>query len=174
MENFDIIIDFLKTRKLDYLLKVEEREIERIWEIRRNLSPSLKKLAPKKISDDVVVPRSKMKDFLFFLRDLEKKFKIYISAFGHIGDGNFHVNILHQEGEDTFALKIREAILRKVLELGGTLSGEHGVGYSKLPYVIWELSPVQIELMKGIKKVFDPKGILNPHIKVPEMSFFSK
>lgn len=173
-ETRDIIIEFLKTRKLEYLFKEEEREIERIWEIRRNLSPSLKKLAPKKISDDVVVPRSKMKDFLFFLRDLEKKFKIYISAFGHIGDGNFHVNILHQEGEDTFALKIREAILRKVLELGGTLSGEHGVGYSKLPYVIWELSPVQIELMKGIKKVFDPKGILNPHIKVPEMSFFSK
>ncbi len=96
---------------------------------------------------------------------------IFISAFGHAGDGNLHVNLLYEEGKEEIAKALREKILKKVLQLCGTISGEHGVGYTKRPYVIWELDPLQIEIMKKIKKVFDPKGILNPPDKASRLIF---
>ncbi|MFN4196421.1 MAG: FAD-binding oxidoreductase [Caldimicrobium sp.] len=165
LEDSQFIESFLKTKKISFVKREKEEEIEKLWEIRRNISPLLKKLRSKKISDDIVVPRKKMKEFLGFVRGLEKNYGLYISAFGHLGDGNFHVNILFENEEK--ALEVREAILRKVIELTGTISGEHGIGYLKRSYVSWELDPLQIEFMKKLKKVFDPKGLLNPQIKLP-------
>lgn len=166
LEESRLIEEYLKGRALLYIKREEEEEIENLWEIRRNISPALKKLAPKKKADDIVVPRSKMKEFLKFLRELEHKYSLFISAFGHVGDGNFHVNLLYED--EAKACEVREAILKKVLELHGTISGEHGIGYLKRSYVRWELEPYQIEIMKKIKKIFDPKGLLNPQIKLPE------
>lgn len=165
IEDGRFIETLLRNKKIPYVKREQEEEIEILFEIRRNISPLLKKLAPQKISDDIVVPRRKIKEFLGFIRDLEKNYELYISVFGHIGDGNFHVNILYEKEEE--ALEVRELILRKVIELMGTISGEHGVGYLKRSYVRWELDPLQIELMKKIKKVFDPKGLFNPQIKLP-------
>ncbi|MCS7150296.1 MAG: FAD-binding protein [Caldimicrobium sp.] len=145
----------------------EERNIEEMWEVRRSMSPSMRNLGSKKISDDVVVPRRALEEFLMFLRELEKRADFYISAYGHAGDGNFHVNLIYSEGQEEEAKKTREVILSKVLDLAGTLSGEHGVGYTKRNYLLWELDEVQLELMRKIKALFDPKGLLNPHIKIP-------
>lgn len=115
----------------------------------------------------MVVPRRKMVEFLRYLRKLEEESGISIASFGHAGDGNFHVNLLFKEGEEERAKSIRENLLRKVLEFFGSISGEHGIGFSKRPYVVWELDPLQIELMKKLKALFDPKGLLNPHVKLP-------
>ncbi|MFN3921756.1 MAG: FAD-binding oxidoreductase, partial [Caldimicrobium sp.] len=166
LEESRLIEEYLKGRALLYIKREEEKEIEDLWEIRRNISPALKKLAPKKKADDIVVPRSKMREFLRFLRELELKYSLFISAFGHVGDGNFHVNLLYED--EAKACEVRETILKKVLELHGTISGEHGIGYLKQSYVRWELEPHQMEIMKKIKKIFDPKGLLNPQIKLPE------
>ncbi len=149
--------------------KAENEEgIESLWEIRRNISPSLKLLGEKRFAEDVVVPRRYMKKLLLKIREIEKEERFYISCFGHAGDGNFHVNILFNPEREKSALKVRERIFRAVLELSGTISGEHGVGYSKRDFVNLELSPLQIEIMKKLKKVFDPDGILNPHVKIPD------
>jgi len=158
----------LLEESLSFTKAEREGEIEALWEIRRALSPSLRNLKPRKMADDVTLPRRALPSFLEFLRELERETGLLISAFGHAGDGNLHVNLLFEESERELAKRTRELILKKVLEVSGTISGEHGVGYTKRPYVLWELDPLQVELMKKIKKVFDPKGILNPQIKLPD------
>lgn len=145
-----------------------EKDMEKAWEIRRTLSPSLKLLGEKRLADDVTVPRRFMKELLFKIREIEREEGLYISCFGHAGDGNFHVNILFNPEEEKRAFKVREKILKEVIKFSGTISGEHGIGYLKRSFVNLELSPLQIEIMKKIKKIFDPEGILNPHIKIPE------
>ncbi len=88
-----------------------------------------------------------------------------IVSFGHAGDGNIHVNVMYdqkQEGQETRARRAVEEIFRAVLELGGTLSGEHGIGLAKAAYLPWELDPVNLTVMKKIKDLFDPNHILNP------------
>ncbi len=151
-----------------YIKAEEEEEIEKLWDIRRAISPALKILGEKKIADDVVVPRRFMKELLFRIRKIEEETGLNICCFGHAGDGNFHVNILFNPEKEKIALKAREKIIKEVLSLEGTISGEHGIGYTKKSFVSWELSPFQIEIMKKLKKVFDPDGILNPHIKIPD------
>lgn len=146
----------------------DEESIENLWEIRRNISPSLKLLGEKRFAEDVVVPRRFMKKLLFKIRNLEREYGLPISCFGHAGDGNFHVNVLFNPEDEKEALKVREIILKSVLELYGTISGEHGIGYTKRSFIHLELSPLQLEIMKKLKKVFDPDGILNPQIKIPD------
>ncbi|HEA83967.1 MAG TPA: FAD-binding protein [Thermodesulfobacterium geofontis] len=164
----NIVENFYRDLGISFKKAEEEREIENLWELRRNISPSLKLLGEKRFAEDVVVPRRFMKELLFRIRNIEKEEGLYISCFGHAGDGNFHVNILFDPADEKKALKIRERILKEVIELSGTISGEHGIGYLKRNFVNLELSPLQIEIMKKLKKVFDPDGILNPHIKIPE------
>jgi len=142
-----------------------KEEAERLWEARRNVSPSLPKLRPHKVSQDIVVPRSRLAELVSFLDLLGKKYRLPIPAFGHAGDGNIHVNIMldksnPREVEDTDNA-VRD-LFEKVLEMGGTISGEHGVGITKAPYLGMEISKPAIALMSRLKKAFDPRGILNP------------
>lgn len=161
------IAKHLATSGYPFILSNDEEEIEKLWEIRRNVSPSLRGFAPKKISDDVVLPRRRMVEFLRSIREIEAESRIRISAYGHAGDGNFHVNLLFEEGLEEEAEIVRKKILHRVIEMLGTISGEHGVGYTKRPYVSWELNPIQLEIMAKIKSIFDPKGLLNPRKKLP-------
>ncbi len=154
--------------RVPYIKAELEDEVEKFWDVRRAISPALKFLGERKISDDVVVPRRYMKKLLFKIRKIERESRLHISCFGHAGDGNFHVNILFDPEKTKLATEIRKNIIREVLFLEGTISGEHGIGYTKRSFVNWELSLLQIEIMKGLKKVFDPEGILNPCIKIPE------
>ncbi len=142
-------------------------EMERLWEVRRSLSPSLRILGSKKLSDDLTVPRRYNLEFLSYLRSLEKGSGIYITAFGHVGDGNFHVNIYFEEGDEEKARNIRDSLIKKVLELSGTVSGEHGIGFTKKAYFAMELSEEELTLMRSLKALFDPNGILNPEVKIP-------
>ncbi len=143
----------------------DKREAEALWRARRNLSPSLLRLGPHKINMDVVVPRSALGHFVARLGDIGHRHKVLIPSFGHAGDGNIHVNIMYNRDNGDEAIRAEHAlkeILQQVLELRGTISGEHGVGISKKPYIGMEIPPAGLELMGRIKKAFDPNGILNP------------
>jgi glycolate oxidase len=139
-------------------------EADKLWQARRVLSQATYNLNPVKIAEDVVVPRSHIPTLIRSLEALEKKYGIPILSFGHAGDGNFHVSIMIKDTvEDRH--KAEEAvkdIFAETVRLGGTLSGEHGIGTSKAPYLDMELSPDVIATMKSIKTLFDPNNILNP------------
>ena len=140
-------------------------EEEILWEPRRLLNPASFKTAPDKISDDVTVPRGKLREAAAGVAAIGQELRVRILLFGHVGDGNLHVNIMHDAActdERTRALTARERILMLCLKLRGTLSGEHGVGLSKLPFLDRQLSPVERGLMHRIKAAFDPCGIMNP------------
>lgn len=138
---------------------------EKLWEARRAVSPALYHLKPAKINEDIVVPRSRITDMLKALRKLSGDTGIKIVNFGHAGDGNIHVNLMvdrNNKEELDKANELVKEIFRITLELGGTISGEHGIGLTKLNYISMEIQPEELELMKKIKSVFDPNNILNP------------
>ncbi len=141
------------------------QETQAIWATRKALSPALKKVAPKKINEDIVVPVANIPQLTERLKQLSERFAIPIVTFGHIGNGNLHVNLMYDPAnvsQNNHALPCLEAVFDLVIELEGTLSGEHGIGLAKLPYVHKELSPQVLHTMRHIKQVFDPKNILNP------------
>ncbi len=138
---------------------------QRLWEARRAVSPALYHIKPAKINEDIVVPRGRIPEMLQALREIGEKYNLIIANFGHAGDGNIHVNIMTDKNDKGEYQKAKDAlrdIFETTLELNGTISGEHGVGLTKKQYVGMELSDVSIEFMKAIKKIFDPKCILNP------------
>ncbi len=149
----------------------DEEEAERLWEARRNVSPALQSLRPGKVSEDVVVPRSRLADLVAFLGPLSLKHGQPIAAFGHAGDGNIHVHILldpYDPEEQTNTKRIVLELFEEVIRMGGTLSGEHGVGITKAPYLGLELAEPVRNLMRRLKQAFDPNNILNPGKIFPE------
>ena len=143
----------------------DTKDASNLWEVRRAISPSLLLLNLTKINEDVVVPRSKIPELIHRIEEIKKKFNLTIICFGHAGDGNIHVNAMYDAKIPGELEKVEEAIkeiFQEVLNLGGTISGEHGIGITKAPFLSMELSDSQIELMKKTKRVFDPNDILNP------------
>jgi glycolate oxidase len=142
-----------------------EEEKDLLWSIRRSVSPALYAISSGKVSEDICVPRSKITQMLESIGEIGKKYDFTIANFGHAGDGNIHVNILVEpsvSGEIERAEKAVKEIFTKVVELGGTLSGEHGIGNTKSKYLSLEIGAVEMQIMKNIKKLFDPNDILNP------------
>ncbi|MBI5233377.1 MAG: FAD-binding protein [Deltaproteobacteria bacterium] len=143
----------------------DKEESKKLWEARRAISPSLAKIKPHRLNEDVVVPRSNISELIEGVKNIGKVRGIAIPCFGHAGDGNIHVNVMidRNDHEDLERGKAAvEDIFNLTLSLNGTISGEHGVGMTKVPYLDMELKPDVLSLMKRIKDVFDPKGILNP------------
>jgi D-lactate dehydrogenase len=142
-----------------------------LWRARRALSPALRNVAPKKINEDVVVPVSRIPALIDGLGELAARHGITIVNFGHAGNGNIHVNLL-VDPDDAAELARAERCLDEtfdlVLRLGGTLSGEHGVGLVKREFVRREIDPASLRLMRDLKRVFDPNGILNPDKSLPD------
>lgn len=141
------------------------REAENIWEIRRAISPALLQLNPTKINEDIVVPRNKIPYIIHRIEVIKDKYQLQIVNFGHAGDGNIHVNIMIDEqitGEKEKAEQAVREIFQEVLNVGGTISGEHGIGITKASFLPLELKDTEIELMRKIKRIFDPNDILNP------------
>ncbi|MBS0001563.1 MAG: FAD-binding protein [Thioalkalivibrio sp.] len=143
----------------------------RLWRTRKALSPALRNVAPKKINEDVVVPVTKIPALIDGLQALSRRHGITIVNFGHAGNGNIHVNLL-VDPDDPEQMRSAEACLdgvfALVLELRGTLSGEHGIGLVKREFVRRELDPVALGLMRGLQRVFDPDGIMNPGKSLPD------
>lgn len=142
-----------------------EAERSDLWEMRRELSASLRVISPIKLNNDVVVPRGRVPELFDLVDQLRVGDGFRIACFGHAGDGNIHVNIM-VDPEDPTGVQRAQKTVRKLFEgvvaLEGSISGEHGIGISKAPYLSIELSPDEIALMKRIKTAFDPHGILNP------------
>ncbi len=140
-------------------------ETDRLWQARKVLSPAAFKLKPHKLSEDVVVPISRIPALVSAIEGISAQAGLPILCFGHAGDGNIHVNIMYdrsQPGEREAAQKAVGQIFTVVRQLDGTLSGEHGVGISKAPYIGLELSEAVIALSLRLKKAFDPNNIMNP------------
>ena len=140
-------------------------EAENLWQARKALSPAMYRYGPDKLNEDIVVPRSKIPDMLQYVETLQAETGLTMICFGHAGDGNIHFHIMLDKSVAADLEKGKQAVNKvfdKTLALGGTISGEHGVGLSKQPYLSKEVGRVEQTLMKQIKQVFDPKGILNP------------
>jgi glycolate oxidase len=149
----------------DILRSKNKEEEDMLWDVRRAISPSLMKYGTLKINEDVVVPRSKVPELVARVEEIAKRHGIFVANFGHAGDGNIHVNfICDKENADEIA-RARECVKETFalsVELGGSISGEHGIGYVKAAYLDMAIDPNTMAVMKSIKNVFDPNGILNP------------
>lgn len=149
----------------DILRAKSKEEEDKLWDVRRAISPSLMKYGSLKINEDVVVPRSKVPELVLRIEKIGKKHDTFVANFGHAGDGNIHVNFVVDRDDPAAIARARECVsetFRLSVELGGTISGEHGIGYVKSHYMHYAIDNATLEIMKGIKRVFDPKGILNP------------
>lgn len=142
-----------------------EDEKDQLWAIRRMISPALYAISKGKINEDICVPRGNLTKMLCFIDEVSTRYGLKIANFGHAGDGNIHVNILIDPGieeEQRKAEKAVEEIFRRVVSLGGTLSGEHGIGNTKSKYLGIEIGDRELKLMRDIKRLLDPNNILNP------------
>ncbi len=146
---------------IDVLMARHSGERNQLWAARRGLSDAVKKRKKHKLSADIAVPRSAISDLLNGLRRLKDKHKVLIASYGHAGDGNFHVNILWDDTEWNPEATLKD-IFKLALDLKGTITGEHGVGLSRKPYLPLEKSPTHLAIQKELKQVFDPKGLMNP------------
>jgi glycolate oxidase len=148
---------------LEVLMAQNEGERARLWGARRELSHTLRRSARNKLSEDVVVPRGRVFELLRRCRELAETHGITMPAYGHAGDGNLHVNFLWDAPEQRPAVdRAIYALFESVIALGGTLSGEHGIGVLKAPYLHLEQPPALIALQQRVKAAFDPKGLMNP------------
>jgi glycolate oxidase len=143
----------------------DNEEAEDIWKLRRSISPSLRQVNPNKFNEDICVPRSRIPDMILELERIAKEVDVPIINFGHAGDGNIHVNVMVDcsvPGEEEKVDQALEQIFKATLALGGTISGEHGIGITKAPFLRMELNDPTIKYMQVIKKALDPNNILNP------------
>jgi glycolate oxidase len=148
---------------LDVMVAQDAAQRDRLWEARRMLSPATRKLAKYKLSEDIVVPRNRIARLLEIVDDIGRDTKVQHLTYGHAGDGNFHVNFLWNDDAEREAVdRALLSLMKATVQLGGTLTGEHGVGVLKAEYLPLEQSPALIAVQKDIKRVFDPKGLLNP------------
>jgi len=143
---------------------------EQLWAARRALSPALKSIAPGKINEDVVVPVSRIPALVAGVQALSARFDLPIVTFGHAGNGNLHVNILYHPddtGENARAHAALPEVFALTLALGGTLSGEHGIGLAKRDFMAQAFTPATLAAMRAVKQALDPDGILNPGKVLP-------
>jgi len=149
----------------EFLEAQSEEEQDRLWLLRRSISPAIGRIKPKKINEDIVVPPSKIPEAVSFINDEAGKAGITVILFGHFGDGNIHTNLMvdpADPGEMQRADQLLDKILRYVISVKGSITGEHGVGLTKKPFMAYQFSPLEIDLFRKIKTVFDPLNLLNP------------
>lgn len=150
---------------IEVLVAKDQAGAQKLWEARKALSPVLYKIAPNKINEDIVVPISKIPEMVEITRKIQRESGLTVVSFGHAGDGNIHCNIMYDKKDKDQTKRAEQAVddlFTATLALGGTITGEHGVGITKMKYLAREIGPLELEIMKGIKRVFDPDNILNP------------
>ncbi|MCM3399186.1 FAD-binding protein [Oceanobacillus profundus] len=146
-------------------------EANELWKARKLVSPAIVREKPTKISEDATIPRSKIPEMFKRLKEIREKYHIHLVVFGHAGDGNLHPNIIADQRDQEEMRRVEKAveeIFEAAIELGGTLSGEHGIGTLKAPFMEMELGEIGLDMMKRIKESWDPKNVLNPGKIFPE------
>jgi len=148
-----------------------QEEKDNLWKIRRSVSASLLRIAPTKVNEDVCVPPSQLPELVRGIKKLSKDYNVQINTFGHAGDGNLHVNFMTDSRDKEKMHRVEQGVEKLfdlTLRLGGTLSGEHGIGTTKAKFMEKEVGKSGIEFMKKVKQAFDPDGIINPGKIFPE------
>ena len=150
----------------EFIIAKDEAEASKLWYARRNASPAVTVFGTLKLNEDISVPRSKLPEALAGIYKIGEKYGFKVPCFGHSEDGNIHVNVMVPDKNDPKQVEdghhAIEEIFQYVVDLEGTLSGEHGIGLSKAPYMDIAFSDAEMELFKTVKKAFDPNNILNP------------
>ena len=157
---------FKENGGIDFIVARNDEHAQELWYARRNASPSISIYGTKKLNEDISVPRSRLPEALDEIYKIGEKYGIQIPCFGHSGDGNIHVNVMVKDKNDekqmTEGHHAIEEIFQLVVDMGGTLSGEHGIGTAKAPYMNIAFTDAEMALFRNIKKAFDPNNILNP------------
>jgi len=168
----ELIVKLCRTQGAKNVRRAESaQEAADMWRARRAISPAIHRAASGKLNEDIVVPRSRIPEIMANVTEISRNRRLQIICFGHAGDGNIHVNVMYDQAETAEKARALEAvrdIFTEVLKLGGTLSGEHGIGTTKKAFIGMEIKPEVLALMKRIKTAFDPDGIMNPGKVFPE------
>jgi glycolate oxidase len=160
-----VVLAWAKAEAVAYAEARSREEAAELWAVRRKCSGAMFELGDAKLNEDIVVPMKNYVKFARFLARLKRMAKLPIPTFGHLADGNLHVNIMYHRANAAES-KAAEAAVRQLMEtvvaLGGAISGEHGIGLAKTPFLRLQHSPAQVRAMQAVKTALDPKGILNP------------
>ncbi len=157
--------DILRGMGVEVRVSRTPEEAEKLWTARKNLGPALGNLKSGKINEDIVFPRTYLAEAIPKLRSIAKKYDLTMVIFGHIGDGNLHVNFLYDKKnreEEERAERAVDEVFELALSYHGSITGEHGVGLTKKKFLSWQMGDVGMEILRGIKQVFDPKNLFNP------------
>lgn len=160
-----VVLEWAKAEAGAWREAADRAEAEQLWSVRRKCSGAMFALGDAKLNEDIVVPLRSYEAFALFLERLRKSSRLPIPTFGHLADGNLHVNIMYHRDSRSEYLRAEKAVatlMRKVVSLGGAISGEHGIGLAKSPFLGFQHSPAQIKAMQAVKHALDPRGILNP------------
>ena len=164
-EQKSVLLAWAKTNAVAHRAAKNRDEAERLWAVRRKCSGAMFELGDAKLNEDIVVPMKNYVRFIRFLAALKRESGLPIPTFGHLADGNLHVNIMYHRAsraETHAAEKAVAKLMRTVVALGGAISGEHGIGLAKTPFLRVQHSPAQVRAMQAVKRALDPRGILNP------------
>ena len=157
--------NLLKEMGVDVRVARTKEEEENLWAARRALGPAISKLGSGKVNEDIVVPRSRLAEYIPAVNRLAEKYGLICAIFGHIGDGNLHVNFMFDKTNPEEVQRVERAVeelFKLTVDFGGSITGEHGVGITKKPFLKLQLGDVGIELVRGVKKLFDPLNLFNP------------
>jgi glycolate oxidase len=167
-ERTSLLMELIKDEKwkvLDYKIAQNPDEREQLWSIRRNISPAISKLKPKKINEDIVVPTGKIPETVKYINQLANDLNLLIILFGHFGDGNIHTNLMvdpSDKDEMARAEIALDKIFRYVINAKGSITGEHGVGTAKKPFMKYQFTKTELQTFKNLKNALDPQNLLNP------------
>ncbi len=164
-EQINKVKELLSSMGVSVKVAESEEDSAKLWTARKNLGPALGNLKSGKINEDIVFPRTYLAEALPKLRDIAKKYQLLMVIFGHIGDGNLHVNFLYDKSnreEEERAEKAVDEVFELALSYHGSITGEHGVGLTKRKFLKWQFGEAGYDLLKGIKLLFDPKNLFNP------------
>jgi glycolate oxidase len=164
-EQKPVVEAWARTHAAGHRVARDRAEAEQLWAVRRKCSGAMFELADAKLNEDIVIPMRNYVKFAGFLARLKRSSGLSIPTFGHLADGNLHVNIMYHRADKAEA-KVAEAtvekLMRTVVSLGGSISGEHGIGLAKTPFLRIQHRPAEVKAMQAVKQALDPKGILNP------------
>jgi glycolate oxidase len=164
-EQREFLLSWAKKHATAHRVARTRNEAEELWAVRRKCSGAMFELGDAKLNEDIVVPMRSYVKFARFLGQLRRESKLPIPTFGHLADGNLHVNIMYHKAvpaECRAAEKAVQRLMETVVALGGAISGEHGIGLAKTPFLRLQHSPAQVRAMQAVKRALDPNGILNP------------
>lgn len=164
-ETRETVLAWARTHATSFREAADRAEAESLWAVRRKCSGAMFELGDSKLNEDIVIPMRSYEAFARFLDTLRRTSRLPIPTFGHLADGNLHVNIMYHAADRAEYLRAEQAVARlmkAVVRLGGAISGEHGIGLAKSPFLSFQHSPAQIRAMRAVKNALDPQGILNP------------